>query len=129
MSRVAAANTMDSQNTAPAPQAGQSDGQRGASHVGSGDLVGLGYRGSDGAMTCALCDYEMEWRDCDHCCGDGYLDGYEDDPINYAPGEDVPCHMCGGNGGEWICETKECRTVVCTRIAKNGKPNNEVTHG
>jgi hypothetical protein len=27
------------------------------------------------------------------------------------------------HGGEWICETKECRTVVCTRIAKNGKHN------
>lgn len=81
--------------------------------------TGLAYRGSDGAVTCFLCDHEMEWRDCDCCCGEGYLDGYEEDPINYAPGEDVTCHMCGGHGGEHICETKDCRTVVCTRVVNN----------
>lgn len=112
---------MDSQNTAPAPQAGQSDGQRGASHVGSGDLVGLGYRGSDGAMTCVLCDYEMEWERCSYCGGDGFFDGYEEDPNWYAPGEDVPCSQCGGNGGEYWCVNNACKTKVCTRVVR--EPN------
>jgi hypothetical protein len=75
-----------------------------------------GYRGSDGAVCCCLCDNEAEWRDCDACCGDGFLDGYEDDPINYSPGEDVTCHMCGGNGGDHVCTTQGCPTVTMLSI-------------
>ncbi len=75
-----------------------------------------GYRGSDGAVCCCLCDEEAEWRDCDACCGDGFLDGYEDDPINFAPGEDVTCHMCGGNGGDRICTTTGCANVTLITI-------------
>lgn len=101
---------MKSKITAPAPQAGQSDGQRGTSHVGSGDLVGLGYRGSDGAMTCALCDCEMDWEDCSFCGGDGFFDDEEEG--------DPTCPQCAGTGGDYWCPTDDCKTMVCTKIVK-----------
>jgi hypothetical protein len=87
----------------------------------SGDLVGLGYRGSDGAMTCLLCDYEMEWEDCSACGGDGFFDGYEEDPNWYQPGECVDCSQCAGQGGDYWCPNRECKTMVCTRVVS--KPN------
>lgn len=87
--------------------------------------VGLAYRGSDGAMTCFLCDCEMEWEECGACGGDGYFDGYEEDPNWYPPGEDVPCSQCGGQGGTYFCQTKECKTVSCTRVVR--KPINPET--
>lgn len=99
-------NTSETQSAAP------------ANGVGCGDLVGLGYRGSDGALTCALCNSEMEWRECSACGGDGFFDGYEEDPNWYQPGECVDCSQCAGQGGDYICETKDCRTIVCTRIVK-----------
>jgi len=36
--------------------------------------------------------------DCWHCSGDGYVDGYEDDPINNCEGEYVRCSSCYGSG-------------------------------
>jgi hypothetical protein len=36
--------------------------------------------------------------DCWHCGGDGFVDGYEEDPIFFAPGEMEPCLSCGGSG-------------------------------
>ena len=86
---------------------------------GEGSGVGLGYRGSDGAMTCFLCDTEMDWEDCSACGGDGFFDGYEEDPNWYAPGETVTCAQCGGEGGNHWCPTKTCKTIVCTRIVRN----------
>ena len=43
-----------------------------------------------------------------HCqawpCDDGYCDEYEDDPINYAPGEVLTlCRECWGTGIERWC--------------------------
>lgn len=78
--------------------------------VASRDLLGAMYRGSDGAMTCALCNCEMEWGECGDCGGEGGHDGYEEDPLWYHPGEISPCGMCNGKGGEWYCETKDCPT-------------------
>lgn len=84
--------------------------------ITSGSSEGLGYRGSDGAMTCFLCDAEMDWAECSACGGDGFFDGYEEDPINYSPGEDVTCHQCGGEGGDYWCPTEACKTITCTRV-------------
>lgn len=78
--------------------------------VASSDLLGAMYRGSDGAMTCALCNCEMEWEECSACGGDGGFDGYEEDPLWYAPGELAPCPQCDSGGGAWWCVTKECPT-------------------
>lgn len=58
----------------------------------------------------------MEWEDCGHCNGDGELDGYEEDPINYSPGEGVRCHMCGGSGGDYWCTTDTCPTSIAIKI-------------
>lgn len=80
------------------------------------DLVGIAYRGSDGAATCCLCDNECEWQDCQACGGDGYFDGYEEDPNWYEPGEDVPCRECRGQGGYYYCTDKECRTFECRKV-------------
>lgn len=87
--------------------------------------VGLGYRGSDGALTCVLCDTEMVWEDCSACGGDGFFDGHEEDPNWYAPGEDVPCTQCGGEGGENWCPAKDCKTITCTRVVS--KPSTQNT--
>lgn len=35
---------------------------------------------------------------CWHCGGDGFVDGYEDDPLWFAPGEMERCSSCGGSG-------------------------------
>lgn len=75
-----------------------------------------GYRAGEGHVFCCLCDNEAEWRDCDACCGDGFLDGYEDDPINYSPGEAVTCHMCAGSGGDYVCTTEGCANVTLLTI-------------
>lgn len=36
--------------------------------------------------------------DCFHCGGDGYVDGYEDDPLWFEPGEMERCASCNGSG-------------------------------
>lgn len=83
-----------------------------AAAVASSDLLGAMYHGSDGAMTCALCHYEMEWGDCGGLgCEDGYYDAYEDDPNFYDPGDLAVCPQCNGRGGAWCCETKDCPTT------------------
>lgn len=74
------------------------------------------YRGSDGAVTCCLCDSETEWRDCDQCGGDGFIELYEDDPINFGPDELGTCPSCSGNGGDHVCTTEKCPTVTILSI-------------
>jgi len=100
----------------PAASAEAPDGGRCAVATGSA------YRGSDGAMTCALCDTEMDWEDCSACGGDGFFDGYEEDPNWYQPGEEVPCSQCGGRGGDYWCVTDKCPTITCTRVLKQNDP-------
>jgi hypothetical protein len=36
--------------------------------------------------------------ECFYCGGEGWIDGYEDDPLWYAPGEMDRCSSCGGSG-------------------------------
>ena len=49
-----------------------------------------------------------EWESCWQCFGEGDFDPNDDDPINYAPGEEYEeCSECYGNGGYWVC--RECR--------------------
>lgn len=36
--------------------------------------------------------------ECFWCGGDGYVDGYEEDPIFFAPGETQRCVSCNGSG-------------------------------
>ncbi len=79
-------------------------------------------------------DYEINDLPCPACgnnfthsrgctvihCEDGWIDEYEDDPINFSPGEELlECQECHGTGVEqwcpkcgadyWIAKaTKEC---------------------
>ena len=42
-------------------------------------------------------DFDDEWE-CLFCCGDGWLDGYEEDPLWFEPGEMDRCPSCYGTG-------------------------------
>lgn len=54
---------------------------------------------------CPKCGGETRSRHCDELhCEDGYCDEYEDDPINYSPGEAFTiCEECHGTGVQWWC--------------------------
>ena len=77
---------------------------------------GTAYRGCDGAVTCVLCHCEMDGDLCDSCCGDGFYDGYDDDPLWYDQGELVTCENCGGRGMLWFCCHQQCPTGLAYRI-------------
>lgn len=36
--------------------------------------------------------------DCAFCGGDGWIDGYDDDPLWFLPGETTRCASCNGSG-------------------------------
>jgi hypothetical protein len=58
------------------------------------DRVIYGYDEDDG-----LSDYEFDGdADCFYCGGDGFIDGYEDDPLWFEPGELERCSSCSGSG-------------------------------
>ena len=51
---------------------------------------------------CDICGADLEWIDCPVCGGVGGWDCWEEDPINYSPGEDWErCEACDGEGG-WL---------------------------
>ncbi len=50
---------------------------------------------------CKCC--ETEWQDCYNCGGEGYLEGNEEDPLWYDPGDLIRCDICRGNGGWRQC--------------------------
>lgn len=58
----------------------------------------------DDDLVCPNCHhYPTRARACIHC-DDGWLDEYEDDPVNYAPGEEYErCQECNGSGIERWC--------------------------
>ena len=43
------------------------------------------------------------WVRCYTGCDDGYVDEYEDDPINNDPGDFSTCVECAGAGGWRVC--------------------------
>ena len=58
----------------------------------------------DAPPRCLDCGEDMERELCDYCDGTGDVDCYEDDAINYAPGQEYePCGQCDGDGGWWLC--------------------------
>ena len=97
-------------------------GQAGALALAAGSA----YRTPDGMLICCLCQCEMEWEDCSACGGDGFFDGYEEDPNWYQPGECVDCSQCGGEGGAHVCPTRDCKTFTCLRVLPS--PNAVVSH-
>lgn len=65
----------------------------------------IGY--GDGPV-CKFCGEEMEWSDCWNCGGEGSFDGYEEDPLWYDQGDEIPCSFCNSKGGYYICTNPEC---------------------
>lgn len=59
---------------------------------------------SDEDRYCTICGGLLEWVDCWQCGGDGEFDLYDEDPLNFSPGEEYEnCDVCGGEGGYWDC--------------------------
>ena len=55
----------------------------------------------------------MDWVDCWAGCDEGWVNEYDDDPINFAPGEEwYPCDICKGEGGWLVCGS--CHPDVVT---------------
>ena len=56
-------------------------------------------------LTCPKCGHSpLHSRSCNGWCNDGYLDEYDNDPINFMPGEFVfACPDCKGTGIERWC--------------------------
>lgn len=56
-------------------------------------------------LHCPNCGTNTRSRHCTSLfCEDGYIDEYEDDPINFAPGEEYSrCDECHGTGIERWC--------------------------
>lgn len=54
---------------------------------------------------CPKCGSETRSRNCDALyCEDGYIDEYEEDAINFAPGEEfMRCNECFGTGIQRWC--------------------------
>jgi len=57
-------------------------------------------------QSCPKCNHSpLRMKDCDRIgCEDGYLDEYEDDSINFYPGEEyIECPECKGTGSIIWC--------------------------
>lgn len=53
---------------------------------------------------CPICGGYLEWVSCYSCFGAGEFDLYDEDPINFSPGEEYErCEVCDGEGGYWVC--------------------------
>jgi hypothetical protein len=58
----------------------------------------------DDRHSCPKCGNDLEWVECWMIdCQDGEYDAYEEDPINYSPGDMEVCSECDGNGGWLVC--------------------------
>lgn len=53
---------------------------------------------------CKKCDCETYFVECATCGGEGDIDGEEEDPLWYAPGEYIKCGACNGKGGWYVCK-------------------------
>lgn len=54
-------------------------------------------------ITCPNCQhFPIHWRRCE--CENGWIDAYDNDPINYSEGEyETRCLVCSGTGIERWC--------------------------
>lgn len=59
--------------------------------------------GSDEYDCCDICGGPIEWVDCYACFGEGEFDLYEQNPLEYEPGEIERCDVCHGKGGYLEC--------------------------
>ena len=87
--------------------------------------------GRDWECQCARCGSTLEWELCSACDGEGITgpgELYEQDPLWYDPGDMKPCGECGGQGGHYWCDTKECPTNEGYKLIPAPQaPNTELT--
>lgn len=55
--------------------------------------------GRDWDCQCARCGSSTSFDHCSNCDGAGFVDAYEEDPINADFGDAERCEGCGGSGG------------------------------
>lgn len=71
----------------------------------------------DSDLDCPRCNHTpTHYRRCGVIgCDDGYFDEYDDDPINYGPGEALTrCSTCHGSGIERWCPS--CGADICLNV-------------
>ena len=57
---------------------------------------------------CSMCGTQLEWVQCYECGGEGDFDANDEDPVNFAPGEEYEtCQLCRGRGGWLDCPASE----------------------
>lgn len=56
---------------------------------------------------CPACGQPLDWMDCHHCHGEGYVehDCFEDTCCCLDPDDEV-CRDCDGDGGYWRCNAQ-----------------------
>jgi hypothetical protein len=65
----------------------------------------IGYN-DDGVALCEDCMFEwfcaetedVGYESCYNCCGFGYFDAHDEDPVNIPPGSEYICDVCEGSG-------------------------------
>lgn len=62
------------------------------------DLTRDNYEPLEMCPRCECCSLFTEGVDCEACSGEGYIDDYDEDPINCAPGDTTQCGLCHGAG-------------------------------
>lgn len=74
-------------------------------------------------LACPACGHEPTHSRCCGECDDGYNDEYDDDPINFTPGESlIRCAECHGTGIErwcpqcgadyWVTKAAKIRPII-----------------
>ncbi len=63
---------------------------------------------------CPQCGGSFRVRSCEICSGEGEIDLYEEDAINFSPGETEYCEDCHGRGfDEWCPNCGDVSRVTC----------------
>jgi hypothetical protein len=55
-----------------------------------------------GCDRCKCCSVSIEFHPCWTNCDEGFVDAYDEDPINESPGTLEVCRECRGNGGHSV---------------------------
>lgn len=62
----------------------------------------------DDSDSCTHCGNSLIYEDCLQCYGEGGRYLYEDNPIEYEPGEWTDCEVCEGTGVTTLCPNATC---------------------
>ena len=70
-------------------------------------------------ICCGECGHSMFERRCTSLgCEDGYIDGYEEDPLWYDDGDLIRCSECRGRGFFRWCPNDACKTNLLPEVTK-----------